>query len=512
MVKVRQFAIVTLLASLAGCVCSNVQRELEQVAKDWSMVIRASQIVPVYPLTEDLQPGDVFLVQQTVNEQHTVYTQKGFLPLDNMIWRINPTNYEQFYRQSFGVGGQGKALPQYFIKPSDAATPWSAAPNASFPTYSFSARRGGGFNLALPIQGVPIGLSLLGGDAAQGTITIADARTYGVDTVSLHEQVSRWAEKERHFLANFAPTESHTNYLRVITRVYLTGKLNVSLESSRAGGGELTGGARKPVDLILSEAGSDPQKITMDDYKKRVDELNGMIESALKKSGGDTVERLLPGGTIKVVAASARTVSLSETFSRPLVIGYLGFDMAIRTGGMLGPPIPTYAVLEKEVYPLTTPAVETLTISLLRGEYAILKELSRQGDDEATSLVKELDDLGMLVPPQYPCRIFAFSGPNEPLLIRHEIGDRLAHGNPTFPNVTTYRATLLSSIEKLRLVSGDKSKMIAGFSVRNSQSESYIQEQIQENEQALKDIDVSLRRKRSLLDRAHIFVMERNRG
>jgi hypothetical protein len=30
------------------------------------MTIRASQVVPVYPLTEDLQPGEVFLVQLPV--------------------------------------------------------------------------------------------------------------------------------------------------------------------------------------------------------------------------------------------------------------------------------------------------------------------------------------------------------------------------------------------------------------------------------------------------------------
>jgi len=508
MLTILRLAIVTILASLAGCTCGNVQRELEQVAKDWSMVIRASQVIPVYPLTEDLQPGDVFLVQQTVDKQHTEYAKRGFLPLDNMIWRINPANYESFYRQSFGVGGEGKVLPQYFIKPSDTATAWSAAPNVSFPTYSFSARRGGGFNLALPIQGVPIGLSLLGGDAAQGTVTIADARTYGVDTISLHDEVTEWAVKERHFLANFASTESHTNYLRVITRVYLTGKLNVSLQSSRTGGGEITGGMRKPVDLILPEAGSDPQKITMDDYKKRVDELNTMIENALKKSGENSVEKLLPGGTIKVVAASARTVSLSETFSRPLVIGYLGFDMAIRAGGMLGPPIPTYAVLQDKATPVTTPAVETLTNSLLRREYTILKELSRQ-DPEAADLINELDALGTLVPPKYPCRIFAFSGPNEPLSIRHEVGAPLASVNPTFPDLTAYRATLLSSIGKLNLVSGDKSKMIEGFSVRNHQSESYIQEQIEANQRALKEIDSSVEKKRLLLDRVHIFVVER---
>lgn len=115
MLTIRQCAIVTVLASLSGCACNNVQRELERVAKDWSMVIRASQVIPVYPLTEDLQPGDVFLVQQTVDKQHTEYKKRGFLPLDNMIWRINPANYEQFYRQSFGVGGEGKALPQYFM-------------------------------------------------------------------------------------------------------------------------------------------------------------------------------------------------------------------------------------------------------------------------------------------------------------------------------------------------------------------------------------------------------------
>lgn len=307
MLTIRQVAIVTVLASLTGCASSNDQHELkqvhelEQVAKDWSMVIRASQVIPVYPLTEDLQPGDVFLVQQTVDTQHTVYAEKGFLPLENMITRIHPTNYEHFYRHLSGVGSKGKALPDYFINinASDTAAPWSSAPNASFPTYSFSTRRGGGFNLALPIQGVPVGLSLLDGDAAQGTVTIADARTYGVDTVSLHQDVSTWANMARPFLANFASIEGHTNYLRVITRVYLAGKLNVSLQSSRTRGGEIGGGARKPVDLILPQAGSDPQKTTMDDYKKRVDELNTMIEKALKKNSENAVEKLLPGGTSK---------------------------------------------------------------------------------------------------------------------------------------------------------------------------------------------------------------------
>jgi len=176
---------------MAGCnsLPRSKDQELEQVAKDWSMTIRASQVIPVYPLTEDLQPGDVFLVQVPIEQQQQVYKEKGFLPLDNLVDRLTPGGYCKFYGQSFMYGDDPtklcKPLPVTWLTPGQNPTAWAAAPAASFPTYSFSARKGGGFNLALPVQGVPVGLSLLGGDAAQGSVTIAGAKTYGVDTVSL---------------------------------------------------------------------------------------------------------------------------------------------------------------------------------------------------------------------------------------------------------------------------------------------------------------------------------------
>ena len=45
------------------------------------MTIRGSQVIPVYPLTEDIQPGDVFLVQLPIDQQQKLYQQNGFLPL-----------------------------------------------------------------------------------------------------------------------------------------------------------------------------------------------------------------------------------------------------------------------------------------------------------------------------------------------------------------------------------------------------------------------------------------------
>jgi hypothetical protein len=46
-------------AGLSGC---SYEQQVRNVARDWCMTIRASQVIPVYPLTEDLQPGDIFLV------------------------------------------------------------------------------------------------------------------------------------------------------------------------------------------------------------------------------------------------------------------------------------------------------------------------------------------------------------------------------------------------------------------------------------------------------------------
>src|SRR5689334_11985633 len=74
-----------LAASLLGGGCADYLRrkELESVAKNWCETIRASQVIPVYPLTEDLRPGDVFLVQTPVSEEASRYRAKGFLPLDD---------------------------------------------------------------------------------------------------------------------------------------------------------------------------------------------------------------------------------------------------------------------------------------------------------------------------------------------------------------------------------------------------------------------------------------------
>jgi hypothetical protein len=77
--------------SLSGRSGWSRRRRLHAVVKDRAMTIQASQVVPVYPLNEDLQPGDVFLVQLPVGLQHEIYEKRGCLPFENPLTRLQPS-------------------------------------------------------------------------------------------------------------------------------------------------------------------------------------------------------------------------------------------------------------------------------------------------------------------------------------------------------------------------------------------------------------------------------------
>lgn len=271
------------LVSMGGCGMSR-QAQLEATAKDWCMTIRASQIIPVYPLTQDVQPGDVYLVQTTVDRQQKVYKSKGFLPLDNHLVRLQPTGYDPFYEQSFFVHcSDSTVMPARWGYTNYGAASWSPAPGAAFPTYSFSVRQGAGLNLAVPVSGVPVGMSLMGTRAADGSVSIKEARTFGVDTVSLYRDLNKWADLNADFLRPYGPKQgSNTprNFLRVVTRVYSTGSVTVALSDARSVAGGVDAGVPRPVDLLTPQAPRDhdgvPQQ-TLEDYRSRLTSINAML-------------------------------------------------------------------------------------------------------------------------------------------------------------------------------------------------------------------------------------------
>lgn len=390
--RARALASVSLV--LLGACCSSTTREqLERVAKDWSEVIRASQVIPVYPLTEDLQPGDLFLVQTPIDRQQEIWNEDGYLPLDNHLARLDP-DYDDFYDHSFPhqPPPSQRLLPHEWMQ-STAGPPviasWSKAPAAAFPSYAFEVKKSGGLNLAIPISGVPVGLGLLGASAAQCTVKLSDARTIGLDTLALHSEVDSWARVHRTFLANFGTgDEEARNYVRVVSRVYLLGSIDVSIRSAETKSGGIDAGAPKPVELLTLDSEKDqPSKASQ--YTSAIGEVNQML-----KATADA----LPGGSLRLTSASSRSVSMRETFPRPLVVGYLGFDYPILTGGALGRPIPTHAALDAnastdvESFALATEMRQTLILDA----YTALRQAPASAAADA-ALKQRYDSLGALV-------------------------------------------------------------------------------------------------------------------
>jgi hypothetical protein len=364
------------LAPIVGLMtgCQSRREMLENVARDWCETIRASQIIPVYPLTEDLQPGDVFLVQMPTSRQQDLYRRKGFLPLDDHRTRLkfDKQAYRDMYFEAYWADDFGADLPHArplrpktpTPTPAPAPAPGSppssgpppvpptlseaAAPRAAFPTYSFEISTSTGLALALPIKGVPIGFGFLNARRATGSVTIADARTYGVDSRAAHQAMNDWAADpyvRRQLDAAVRNNNNEPLFLRVITRVYLTGAVSVTLTRANTIAADASAGKAPEVDLI-----------------KPGGEVNKNHDEALAKLNANQTDPAskLPdaGGRVKFVGASASSVSLVEYFDRLLVVGYIGLDVPILPGGQLGHPVPTFQRLEGLILAPDVPATE----------------------------------------------------------------------------------------------------------------------------------------------------------
>jgi len=319
------------LLFISGCSASG---QLANVAKDWCRSIRASQIVPVYPLTEDVQPGDVFLVSTPIGAQQVEYRKRGFLPIENLIGRL-PVEYGGMYSGAYGIGAFRDTPHHWQFPPAGDTMGWAQAPLAGFPSYKFEVRNGSGLSLGVPVRSVPIGLSVLNSSQADGFIQIAEAHTYGIEMALAYAKLADWGAGHQDLLAQLANAKddectragSQCSYLRVVSRVYVARRVNVLLSSAQFGGAGLTAG-RDPLPNIASQSTS---------ASAAYDTINAIIRKNLSSE---------PGGAVQVVSAAARSVSLEERFPRPLVIGYIGFDVPILPGGELGAPVPTRSIME----------------------------------------------------------------------------------------------------------------------------------------------------------------------
>lgn len=211
--------------------------------------------------------------------------------------------------------------------------------------------------MAIPVQSVPVGLNLLDSASANGTITLKDAFTYALPARTMFDAIHQWCRDNAYYLSQYEPTESTADgkhaankfYLRVINRVYLVKTVDVSLFSNRGFGLGGSAGVPQPVQLLNLANATEAAK-----QFAAVNEILSKATSPASKDAGAPVgagdeaapQPLAVGGTVKLAMATSRSVSLVETFRRPLVIGYLASDYAIEARGKCAAPVPTQGVLE----------------------------------------------------------------------------------------------------------------------------------------------------------------------
>jgi hypothetical protein len=215
-----------------------------------------------------------------------------------------------------------------------------------FPSYSIQVKKGGGFNAAFPISGVPVGLSYVSSAQAKISVQLKKTHTFGLDQESLEKPFRNWLSNSADLTRQFARPADKTAFLRLVTRVFLVSEVNVSVTGDEASSLGASGGVPKPVDLPSLQ---DTNAIA--NYTNSMGALSKMVE-ALSGSA--------PGGSLKLASATSRSISLNETFSRPLVIGYIAQDYPILEDGGIGNPISTQGVLEGRIKDPLAASLESL--------------------------------------------------------------------------------------------------------------------------------------------------------
>jgi hypothetical protein len=184
----------------------------------------------------------------------------------------------------------------------------------------------------------------MGAASAAGTVTIGNAYTYGDDGEAIYKKLLNWYNKDDRIHQTLWAMAKETKseiYLRVVTRVYLAEEFDVSLSNIKSISGGADVGIPKTF-KTLDVSSNDPSKIKAAAvaYQEAMNSLSSSLNGSTNH---------LPGVSVRFTQVDSRNVSMKQTFDRPLVFGFAGFDVKVLEGGNLSAPIPSFAVLSGNI-------------------------------------------------------------------------------------------------------------------------------------------------------------------
>ncbi|CCH50013.1 protein of unknown function [Pseudodesulfovibrio piezophilus C1TLV30] len=372
----RIVCVVVLACCLGACTKDKYDRSMEDVARNWCMTIRASQVIPIYPLEESIRPGDVFLVGAPHAKEVTLYREKGFLPMDTHLHRISglEKDYVDFYGE--GYLNEYPAPPKKEVSVANASSGQSSNsslplrdcanssdefgrlmcliekqngakggrsmqwPLAVFPSYTVKVGTDASLGAGLSLKGIPLGLSFLHASQALAMVTIKDSYSVGLPVDVLYPEVTAWAARPEasELLDEYVDGHENVLYVRLITKVFLAQQFDIALLSNSQTGGRVN------VNTESAEGNATADNATM------TERLTELVMQNLVTAAADQ----MPKGEVAFMSGSSSAVSLRETLDRPVVLGYHAVDIPVFDGGRLGAPVATQSFLLDRATPLAS--------------------------------------------------------------------------------------------------------------------------------------------------------------
>ncbi|HEV7369376.1 hypothetical protein [Arenibaculum sp.] len=336
---------------LAGC---GVTRDPGFVAREWDSSMRELNIYPLFPPREDVQVGDLYVVLADAKDgpQDIDYGTPGIW-LDSLLTRDlveafydARANLPQGLPAALGPDGNPVAAGGSAVTPTPlsqvvSATPPDNAYRSADPLGRLRLVQFPAFSLAL-LDESQIGLaapSLLGGllggigdsDDLNLSLSVPQAESYALPANALIDLLQKQCaagkpviDPARVALAGDMlrrPGDATgTPVLTVISEVFYTRTLDYTFSrQSGFGIGAAAGSAATGSQPVPgTDTGSTTDTAAGTDIEARLAALETQVNGTVSAAGGQT----LPGARGSITFAGDRSIRLSQSFERPIAIGY----------------------------------------------------------------------------------------------------------------------------------------------------------------------------------------------
>ncbi|MBV8047187.1 MAG: hypothetical protein JO171_08550 [Paludibacterium sp.] len=339
---------------LLGCSSTD---PTQSVATSWGQELRQMQVEPVFPIREDIQPGDVFILCAGSDPTHP---SKQVLPISTYWTRLDATTIKQlledYYRTRLimpinkVVGGQAASQPSIQQNTSASGT-FTHLQLVAFPDAMHASLDSRSLSALIP-AGVALGrFGISSQEVDSGSLSITSASYYGLPQAKImplvKEQIGPNGELGREdFKKALDAKEAECQPLNlyaqavVVSEVFLANGIRLKLQSSKAATAQMQLNTVLSSGSTVANTLSTIQKLqasaatagktqapagnggTASGQDAQTQALSAAVVSLL--TGMESSQENLPGVSGTITTGSTGTISMDSIFTKPLVFGYRG--------------------------------------------------------------------------------------------------------------------------------------------------------------------------------------------